>query len=75
MTEEMGGTFVAPVPMVRLVLGSSLHQIARIMRVFQGVESTPNRESVIRLIGAFLMEQDEKWAVGKKYLDMVEYLE
>jgi putative transposase len=35
----------------------------------------PNRESVIRLIGALLMEQDEKWAAGKKYLDMAEYLE
>ncbi|MEC0088588.1 IS256 family transposase, partial [Paenibacillus larvae] len=34
-----------------------------------------NRESVIRLIGALLMEQDEKWAAGKKYLDMTEYME
>ncbi|MDT2242295.1 hypothetical protein P7H22_20755 [Paenibacillus larvae] len=25
---------------------------------------------MIRLIGALLDEQDEKWAAGKKYLDM-----
>jgi len=35
----------------------------------------PNRESAIRLIGALLMEIDEKWASGRKYLDMGEYLE
>lgn len=35
----------------------------------------PNRESVIRLMGALLMEVDEKWASGKKYLDMAEYFE
>ncbi|MGG3785432.1 IS256 family transposase, partial [Paenibacillus larvae] len=28
-----------------------------------------------RLIGALLMEQDEKCAAGKKYLDMTEYME
>jgi hypothetical protein len=28
---------------------------------------------VIRLIGALLIEQDEKWSTGRKYFDMGEY--
>jgi len=40
----------------------------RVVRIF------PNRESVVRLVGALLMEVDEKWASGRKYLDMTEYL-
>lgn len=27
----------------------------------------------MRLISALLMEQDEKWSSGRKYLDMTEY--
>ena len=34
----------------------------------------PNRESSLRLIGAFLLEYDEKWS-GKRYLDMTDYVE
>ena len=30
----------------------------------------PNEASVIRLMGALLIEQDEKWQVGRKYFDM-----
>jgi len=41
----------------------------RIIRIF------PNRESAVRLIGALLMELDDKWSSGKKYLDMNEYLQ
>jgi putative transposase len=33
----------------------------------------PNRASVLRLLGALLMEMDEKWATGHRYLDMQEY--
>jgi len=40
----------------------------RVIRIF------PNRESVIRLVGTLFMEFDEKWASGRKYLDMTEYL-
>lgn len=50
-------------------LNEEVRRRERVIRIF------PNRESVIRLIGALLMEQDEKWASGKKYLNMVEYLE
>lgn len=35
----------------------------------------PNGDSVIRLIGALLLEQDERWSSGKKYLDMQDYKE
>jgi len=34
----------------------------------------PNEESALRLIGAVLMEIDESWTTGNKYLDMTEYL-
>lgn len=50
-------------------LNEEIRRRERVIRIF------PNRESVIRLIGALLMEIDEKWASGKKYLDMAEYLE
>jgi len=50
-------------------LNEEVRRRERVIRIF------PNRESVLRLIGALLMEQDEKWASGKKYLDMSEYLE
>ena len=33
----------------------------------------PNRDSVKRLIGELLMEMDEKWQTGHRYLDMQEY--
>ena len=36
----------------------------RVIRIF------PNEASVIRLLGPLLMEQDERWSSGRKYLDM-----
>jgi len=39
----------------------------RVIRIY------PNRASVLRLIGALLMEMDEKWQSGHKYLDMGNY--
>ena len=50
-------------------LNEEIRRRERVIRIF------PNRESVLRLIGAVLMEMDEKWAAGKRYLDMTEYLE
>lgn len=40
----------------------------RVIRIF------PNRESNLRLIGAFLLEYNEKWS-GKRCLDMTDYIE
>lgn len=49
-------------------LNGEIRRREQVIRIF------PNRESVVRLIGALLMEFDEKWSSGKKYLDMTEYL-
>ncbi|MBO8173273.1 MAG: IS256 family transposase [Bacillaceae bacterium] len=48
-------------------LNEEIRRRERVIRIF------PNRESAMRLIGALLMEQDEKWSSGRKYLDMTEY--
>jgi transposase-like protein len=50
-------------------LNEEIRRRERVIRIF------PNRESVVRLIGALLMEIDEKRTSGKKYLEMTEYLE
>ncbi|SHE62061.1 IS256 family transposase [Alkalibacter saccharofermentans] len=50
-------------------LNQEIRRRERVIRIF------PNEDSLIRLIGALLMEQDEKWTTGKKYLDMKEYHE
>ena len=49
-------------------LNEEIRRRDRVIRIY------PNRQSVIRLIGALLMEMDEKWQSGHKYLDMKEYL-
>lgn len=48
-------------------LNEEIRRRDRVIRIY------PNRDSVIRLIGALLMEIDEKWQSGHKYLDMHEY--
>lgn len=49
-------------------LNAEIRRRERVIRIF------PNRESVLRLVGALLMDQDEKWAVGKKIFDMTEFI-
>ena len=48
-------------------LNEEIRRRERVIRIF------PNVKSVIRLIGALLIEQDEKWSTGRKYFDMHEY--
>ncbi|MCI0184510.1 IS256 family transposase [Sulfoacidibacillus ferrooxidans] len=48
-------------------LNEEIRRRDRVIRIY------PNRDSVTRLIGALLMEMDEKWQTGHKYLDMAEY--
>jgi transposase-like protein len=49
-------------------LNEEIRRRERVIRIF------PNRESVIRLVGALLlMEQDEIWTTGKRYFDMTAY--
>ena len=50
-------------------LNEEIRRRERVIRIF------PNRASVIRLVGALLMEVDEKCTSGRKYLDMTEYEE
>ncbi len=50
-------------------LNAELRRRERVIRIF------PNRQSVIRLFGTLLMEMDEKWSVGKKYIEMTAYHE
>jgi putative transposase len=48
-------------------LNEEIRRRERVIRIF------PNRESVIRLVGALLMEQDEVWTTGKRSCDMTAY--
>jgi putative transposase len=48
-------------------LNEEVRRRERVIRIF------PNRESVLRLLGALLMEQDEAWTTGKHYFDMTAY--
>jgi transposase-like protein len=48
-------------------LNEEVRRRERVIRIF------PNRESVIRLLGALLREQDEVWTTGKHYFDMTAY--
>jgi transposase-like protein len=48
-------------------LNEEIRRRERVIRIF------PNRASVVRLVGALLMEQDEVWTTGKRYFDMTAY--
>jgi putative transposase len=48
-------------------LNEEIRRRERVSRIF------PNRESIIRLVGAVLMEQDEVWTTGKRSFDMTAY--
>jgi hypothetical protein len=45
-------------------LNEEIRRRERVIRIF------PNRESVYRLVGTVLIEIDEKWMTGRKYLDL-----
>lgn len=48
-------------------LNEEIRRRERVIRIF------PTRQSVIRLLGALLMEHDEQWSTGKRYFDMTAY--
>ena len=50
-------------------LNQEIRRRERVIRIFS------NEESVIRLIGAVLMEIDEVWTTSHRYFDMAEYYE
>lgn len=45
-------------------LNQEIRRRERVIRIF------PNEASVIRFMGALLMEQSERWQTGRKYFDM-----
>jgi len=49
-------------------LNEEIRRRERVIRIF------PNEESLLRLIGALLMETHDAWQSGKKYLDLTPYL-
>jgi putative transposase len=48
-------------------LNQEIRRRERVIRIFF------NEDSVVRLIGAVLMEMDEKWSIGHRYLSMETY--
>ncbi len=50
-------------------LNEEIRRRERVIRIF------PNRPAAVRLLGALLMEWDEQWATGKRYLDMDLYFQ
>ena len=48
-------------------LNEEVRRRERVIRIF------PNRASVIRLLGALLLEQHEQWTTGHRYFDMTPY--
>lgn len=48
-------------------LNEEIRRRERVIRIF------PNRASVLRLVGALLLEQHEQWTTGHHYLDMTAY--
>lgn len=48
-------------------LNEEIRRRERVIRIF------PNGDSAVRLLGAVLIERDEDWSTGRKYLNMAEY--
>ncbi len=48
-------------------LNQEIRRRERVIRIF------PNEASALRLMGALLIEQDEKWSTGRKYFEMDVY--
>ena len=48
-------------------LNEEIRRREHVIRIF------PNRDSALRLLGALLLEQDEAWTTGHRYLDMTSY--
>jgi len=48
-------------------LNEEIRSRERVIRIF------PNDDSAVRLIGAVLIEKDEDWSTGCRYLNMAEY--
>ena len=48
---------------------------AEIKRRTKVVAAFPSRESLLRLIGSILVDLNEDWVTGNRYLNMAEFVE
>jgi len=48
---------------------------AEIKRRTKVVGAFPSRESLLRLVGSILMDTNEEWLTGNRYLNMAEFLD
>jgi putative transposase len=48
-------------------LNEEIRRRERVIRIF------PNDDSAVRLLGAVLIERDQDWSTGRRYLNMAEY--
>lgn len=48
---------------------------AEIKRRTKVVDAFPSRESLLRLVGSILMDMNEEWLTGYRYLNMAEFLD
>ena len=48
---------------------------AEIKRRTKVVAAFPSRESLLRLIGSILIDMNEDWVTGYRYLNMAEFLD
>jgi transposase-like protein len=48
---------------------------AEIKRRTKVVAAFPSRESLLRLIGSILIDMNEDWVTGNRYLNMAEFLD